>query len=148
MRNQCWSNNRSFSTARCFIAMPAACERICTKCKKISSKCLCVKTKGNWHNKQHRSETQKLYGSGKWKAVRVARLKLDRYLCVSCMANGIYREASHVDHVQSIAEVGIKQFIKSFFKVDKLQSLCKTCHQYKTSVIDSKLSKRRHELNS
>lgn len=120
--------------------MPYAAPRVCNRCNKLTTHCKCQK-KSNWDNKRHRSVVQKLYQDKRWRGVngvRNQRLKIDNHLCQDHLLKGVYVEATTVDHVESVGEIGLEQFVKQFYDVTKLRSLCSECHKQKTSRFDSK----------
>lgn len=67
------------------------------------------------------------YWSPAWKALRAARLALDRRLCRSCERNGATAEATEVDHVLPRAARPDLELA-----LNNLESLCKSCHSRKT----------------
>jgi 5-methylcytosine-specific restriction protein A len=67
------------------------------------------------------------YCSAAWRALRLARLKIDGWLCCECRRLGRITEAKEVDHV--LPRVTHPELELS---IDNLESLCKPCHSRKT----------------
>ncbi len=85
------------------------------------------------HKKQHTREhnrnrpcTDRLYGSGRWKSLRVYKLMCDP-LCESCKSKGHVVSAVLVDHIRPVRDGG------PMWISNNLQSLCRNCHDVKTA---------------
>ena len=65
-----------------------------------------------------------LYGTPRWKAVRLAVRRRDGWACVQCGAGG----RIEVDHIVPLRDGGAP------FDLDNLQTLCRACHARKTRV--------------
>jgi 5-methylcytosine-specific restriction protein A len=65
------------------------------------------------------------YGA-QWVKLREFILRRDRYLCQACLKDNRYTEATHVDHITPKAKGGTDDD-------DNLQSLCRPCHEAKTT---------------
>ena len=77
---------------------------------------------------------RKLYRCNRWKATRAKVLSRD-ILCVQCK----HKAATVVDHIVPARQT-VQQFgVDEFYNVDRLQGLCKSCHDVKT-VGESKWS--------
>ena len=76
------------------------------------------------------SSAKRGYNS-KWRKVRAAYLR-KHPLCVKCMADGQYVEATVVDHKQAHRNNPALMWDENNF-----QSLCKSCHDKKTGNEDS-----------
>lgn len=72
-------------------------------------------------------ETAKLYGSGKWKKLRLAILNRDAHLCQVCLERDVLTEANTVDHIAPRYKEKA-----SFFNPNNLRAICKECHRTKT----------------
>lgn len=65
-----------------------------------------------------------IYGSRRWKGVRVQVLRRDGWRCVSCGSAG----RLEVDHVKPIRDGGAP------YDMSNLQALCPSCHTRKTRL--------------
>jgi 5-methylcytosine-specific restriction protein A len=70
--------------------------------------------------------TQGLYGTRRWKSIRVLQLAKEPW-CAECLRANIYTPATDVDHVERHHGDPIKFFF------GKRQSLCHSCHSRKTA---------------
>lgn len=68
-------------------------------------------------------DIQSFYKSSRWRRVRAAVLKRDKYLCRRCSRYGRLREATTVHHIVHLNE----DFSKAF-DMSNLISLCAECH--------------------
>lgn len=78
--------------------------------------------KSNWTGRG--TNTERGYGY-QWRKTRALILRIDKYLCQSCLAKGRTTAAAEVDHIVPKHKGGTDE-------ADNLQSLCKPCHQDKT----------------
>ncbi len=62
-------------------------------------------------------------GTKRWKALRKIAIQRDQYRCVQCNAAGRL-EVDHIKAVRHAPELA--------YALNNLQSLCPTCHTYKT----------------
>ena len=92
----------------------------CPKCKKVSNK--------TYDSTMRAKDRAKIYNSIQWKDIRIKALVRDEMMCVICRRNGVDTQAKEVDH---IIELQDRQDLA--YKLDNLQSLCKTCHSIKTA---------------
>ena len=76
---------------------------------------------------RNRPEYHKLYNTGAWRRLRVSVLAA-RPLCVRCTQHGLVVRATDVDHIES--HKGNRSL---FFNKNNLQSLCRSCHSWKTA---------------
>lgn len=72
-----------------------------------------------------RSRQQQGYGRA-WEILRARILKRDKYLCQTCLRQGIATEAKAVDHIKAKAFGGTDE-------ETNLESICKQCHLIKTA---------------
>jgi 5-methylcytosine-specific restriction protein A len=77
-----------------------------------------------WIGKGSRHERG--YGAA-WVKLRESILRRDNYLCQACLTTGRPTEATHVDHITPKAKGGSDD-------EGNLQSLCKPCHEAKTTA--------------
>lgn len=73
---------------------------------------------------QSKTASERGYGTA-WRKVRLVALERDNYLCQACLKQGIYTQATDVDHIKPKALGGTDE-------LDNLQSLCRVCHKIKT----------------
>lgn len=66
------------------------------------------------------------YYTDRWKRIRLSHLS-KQPLCLRCLSQGVYVPAHHVDHVQPHKGDG-----RVFWDTANLQSLCASCHSWKT----------------
>lgn len=66
------------------------------------------------------------YGTA-WDKLRQQILKRDGYLCQPCMRQGIFTEATQVDHLKRKADGGTDD-------KGNLEATCKPCHDAKTAA--------------
>lgn len=83
------------------------------------------------YDKTQRDDTWKFYRTREWKRIRDVRLKMDNHMCVRCRDQGVMRQAQMVDHIKPI-----KTHWQLRLSLSNLQSLCFSCHNYKTSNED------------
>jgi 5-methylcytosine-specific restriction endonuclease McrA len=69
--------------------------------------------------------SKKIRKTKRWEALRLLALRRDHYKCLQCSARG----RLEVDHIQPVRTHPHLAFV-----LDNLQSLCPTCHTYKTRV--------------
>lgn len=65
-----------------------------------------------------------------WSRLRVQALKRDMYLCQSCLKDDRVTPAKDVDHIVPFTSVDDPRRTD----IDNLQSLCRSCHNAKTST--------------
>ena len=63
------------------------------------------------------------YKSAKWKRVRAAALRRDKYQCVECRKYGRITPALHVHHIRHVEDDP-----SGWYDLDNLESLCLACH--------------------
>lgn len=81
----------------------------------------------NWDRWQRKHGNRHKRGYGKdWEKIRRIILERDDHLCINCLSEGRYTEATHVDHIEPKSRGGTDD-------EDNLQSLCKACHESKTA---------------
>lgn len=80
------------------------------------------------------SATQRGYGNP-WRKLRLVKLQADP-LCESCLALGITKAATDVDHKTPKSQGGDDSW-------DNLQSLCGPCHSRKTATEDGGFGHKR-----
>jgi 5-methylcytosine-specific restriction protein A len=102
-------------------------ERFCEKCQKEYDES--IKEKNKEYDKQRGSSTARGYNY-RWQKARKVYLK-NNPLCVECQANGIVKEAKHVDH-----KIPHKGDTRLFWDVRNWQPLCVECHSRKTATED------------
>lgn len=91
------------------------------------------KPAGGWKGRGSRHERG--YGSA-WDRLRVRILQRDGYLCQACLKADRPTEATHVDHITPKSNGGTDD-------EDNLQSLCRPCHEAKTTTEAAKAQGRR-----
>ena len=111
-------------------------KRICTKlagCPAFSCDddgCLAKAVKTHTPAQQERATAvfhhYEWYSSGRWRNLRLAQLAREP-LCQRCLCFNMTKAGYHVDHV--IPHRGNR---KMFFDASNLQSLCQSCHSFKT----------------
>ena len=74
---------------------------------------------------QTKTASERGYGK-EWRKVRVVALERDKYLCQACLKDGVYTQATDVDHILNKASGGTDD-------LQNLQSLCRACHKTKTA---------------
>jgi 5-methylcytosine-specific restriction endonuclease McrA len=104
-------------------------KRNCTTCQQKSD----LKSK-EYAKKRARKSTRSLhksnrafYGSSDWKALRIRKLKKDP-LCQMCLPKGFLKDGMDIDHI-----VEIKDDYSRRLDISNLQTLCRSCHMYKTN---------------
>lgn len=103
--------------------MPSRPARYCPRCRAAhAGKCPRVKA---WGNRRQGTTTERGYGHA-WRKLRRQVLERDSYLCVPCLARGLYVEAREVDHITGKADGGTDD-------PGNLQSICTPCHRAKTA---------------
>ncbi len=75
----------------------------------------------------HDPRSQRLYNTKRWKRLRSMQLAREP-LCAECLKDGIYTQATEVDHLEPHRGDEVK------FYGGALQSLCKFCHSKKTNM--------------
>lgn len=84
---------------------------------------------GAWSDKGSRwskkSRHERGYGT-EWDRLRNIVLGRDMHLCQVCLAAGVYRPGSQVDHIKPKSQGGTDD-------IENLQSICKECHKEKTN---------------
>jgi len=77
---------------------------------------------------QHqRGRTRQQQGYGRaWEILRARILKRDKYLCQTCLRQGIATEAKAVDHIKAKAFGGSDD-------ETNLEAICHACHRAKTA---------------
>jgi HNH endonuclease len=111
--------------------MPARIPKACRKqgCKNTTthSSGYCELHLGcGWQrHQQGKTASQRGYGS-QWRVLRAVALERDKYLCQECLKKGRYVTATTVDHIIAKAHGGSDI-------LSNLQSLCDSCHKFKTA---------------
>ena len=78
-------------------------------------------------SKVNMSNTHKaFYGSAAWRNLRNAKLKKDP-LCQVCLPKGYLNEGKDIDHI-----VEVKDDYSRRLDITNLQTLCRSCHMFKT----------------
>lgn len=112
------------------VFMPRKAKRPCRHpgCPEITEGNYCEK-----HKSMHpdRPSASRRGYSSKWRRVRAAYLR-KHPMCVKCMAEGRYVEATVVDHIKAHRNNPVLMWDENNF-----QSLCKSCHDKKTGNEDS-----------
>lgn len=72
-------------------------------------------------------EYKRFYDTKEWREVRYQALLRDGFLCVMCLANDMYTEATIGDH---IIPTKIRWDLR--LDINNVQSLCNECHNKKT----------------
>ena len=111
--------------------MPDAPPSICSHpgCGELvydGSRCDVHRKQRHRESNQQRPETDRRYGSGRWKKLRAYKLRNDP-LCESCKAKGHTLSAVLVDHIRPVRDGG------PMWVLNNLQSLCRQCHAVKTA---------------
>ena len=75
------------------------------------------------------------YGTYEWTKLSKS-FRVNNPLCKMCAERGIVRVGEYVDHI-----VPILIDFDLRFAVSNLQTLCSSCHQHKTHMIDNQLLK-------
>ena len=121
--------------------MPAKPLRPCTHpgCGVLTIQKHCIKHEGQYKEERsgwsrQGSATERGYGYT-WQKIRKLVMLRDGGLCQSCLANGIVREATEVDHILPKAKGGTDED-------HNLQAICKSCHQDKTALESAHSDKR------
>ncbi|MDR2312613.1 MAG: HNH endonuclease [Brucellaceae bacterium] len=70
------------------------------------------------------------YNTTAWRKLRLAKLAADP-LCYACSLRGLNKPARAVDHIHAIAKGG-----EPFPPLNRLMSLCISCHNSKTNAVD------------
>ena len=108
--------------------MPRMPKTLCAKCNQIAAKgnrCAKhppAKQPHGWNHTESRHKRG--YGTA-WYKLRARILRRDDNLCQPCKQAGLYREAKQVDHIINKAQGGTDE-------EHNLQSICISCHKYKT----------------
>ena len=102
-------------------------DRFCEKHQKEYDEA--TKVRHQAYDKKRGSSTARGYNY-RWKKRRIVFLRKNP-LCVECLANGIVKEAKHVDHI-----IPHKGDMKLFWDESNWQSLCAECHSRKTATED------------
>lgn len=87
------------------------------------------------HNFQHaKTTTERGYGAD-WRRRRDRILQRDNYTCQEHVRQGLYRQATDVDHRVNKAEARRRGWTEEQIEADEnLQSLCRECHKHKTAT--------------
>ncbi|EAO1993181.1 HNH endonuclease [Salmonella enterica] len=72
-----------------------------------------------------KSKQQRGYG-GNWPSIRLRILQRDKYLCQSCLRQGIATSATSVDHIIPKSHGGTDND-------SNLEAICRDCHSTKTA---------------
>lgn len=104
------------------------------------------------HKRPNYTESQKRYDKrrgttsergydGRWQRIRLQALQRDCYLCRPCYREGRTTVAVDVDHI-----IPIKAAPDKRLELSNLQSICRECHNKKTSIesTNTLLRQRRH----
>ena len=103
------------------------------KRSKYNSYCLEHGGRDTYNHKKYnqsdkRQAGQDKYQSSQWRTLRQIQLSTHP-LCASCLADGIVKQAQHIDHVFPWQQIGEVAFYRNLF-----QSLCTSCHSSKTAL--------------
>jgi len=80
-----------------------------------------------WGKNQRDNGNRHMRGYGyRWEKKRKEILERDEFLCQQCKREGIFTDATHVDHIKAKANGGSDES-------SNLQSLCAPCHRKKTA---------------
>jgi 5-methylcytosine-specific restriction protein A len=117
--------------------------KICAQagCRTITTKRNCIKCQSKFDlkskefaKKRARKSTvnmghsnRQFYGSTEWKALRTRKIKKDP-LCQVCLPKGFLSEGKDIDHI-----IEIKDNYSLRLDITNLQTLCRSCHMYKTN---------------
>lgn len=103
-------------------------------CIELSDRGYCTEHMANREKEyeQRRGSAASRGYNGDWRKARLMFIKRNP-LCVHCLAIGVYREATDVDHIRP--HKGSRDL---FWDVGNWQSLCKSCHSTKTSKEDGR----------
>ena len=86
---------------------------------------LCHKQTAKAYDKTARNkDNNKLYHSARWKKVRIKQLSMNP-LCINF--DTCHNVATIADHIKELVDGG------EAFSLDNIQSICKSCHNTKTS---------------
>lgn len=127
--------------------MPTRASKLCSKCSSLAFRQgMCMKHYKEYRAKQEQDRDNKwlyLYHDRRWLELRAQQLA-DEPLCINCKIQHRLTPATVADHV-----IPHKGDPKLFFDLDNLQSLCKPCHDRKTSREDGGFgNKKRFEPGS
>jgi 5-methylcytosine-specific restriction protein A len=103
--------------------------RNCTKCQtkfNIKSKEY-AKKRARKSTRSMPSTNKAFYGSTQWKALRDRKIRKDP-LCQLCLPKGFLREGKDIDHI-----IELKDDYSLRLDITNLQTLCRSCHMYKTN---------------
>ena len=78
------------------------------------------------YSNKKRAEANNLYKTGQWQKLRIYYLSINP-ICAACKQGGIITPATEVDHLFPWNQIGREAFYNNLF-----QTLCKSCHTYKT----------------
>jgi 5-methylcytosine-specific restriction protein A len=113
--------------------MPMRAKRTCMfpGCAALSDGPRCAQHPNEpWESSDRATAAERGYGHA-WRVLRARILKRDKYLCQPCLKAGRVTPASAVDHIIPKAKGGTDAD-------ENLQSICRPCHDWKTSALDSK----------
>lgn len=107
--------------------IPKACRKQGCKHTTINSNGYCDEHQGcGWQRHQNgKTSSQRGYGA-QWRKIRAVVLVRDNYLCQECLKQGLFVTATTVDHITPKAHGGSDD-------LTNLQSLCDSCHKFKTA---------------
>jgi len=111
--------------------MPYSAQKICNvpNCYALTHSKYCdehTKEHSKWPDKHRDPIRKKFYDSTKWRKLRRVKLSMNP-LCQHCLKRNITKAANVVDHIKTMSEGG------EVLNIENLQSLCKYCHDSKTS---------------
>ncbi|HHC6468741.1 TPA: HNH endonuclease signature motif containing protein [Vibrio parahaemolyticus] len=105
--------------------------RFCKRCADIH-KALSkdkAKKRARASTERYSDKFKSFYASKQWKDLRTAKIKKDP-LCEVCLKNGFIREGKDIDHI-----IEIKDDYSRRLDMTNLQTLCRSCHMAKTSLV-------------
>ena len=107
------------------------CEDHITKVRVLAKK---PKKRKNNKKRKKRKNNYPLKNCPKWRDLRTAYLAQNRY-CERCLINTgrLKVFATDVDHIKPVRE-----YPELAYEISNLQSLCRSCHAYKTTKYENK----------
>ena len=124
--NECTGHKQGSKFTDCLRKKPSS-KAWCSNCEqKMNGK--------NWSEKKLTAvDYQRLtglaspYSSARWKKLREFVLRKCSHLCETCLRNGIYTNATQVDHI-----IPVYQRPDLFWDEDNLAGICNSCHAVKS----------------
>ena len=89
---------------------------------------------------EERKESNAMYQTSHWQRQKSYHLSKNP-LCACCLTRGIVTQAQHLDHVFPWRQIGKDAFTNNLF-----QSLCPSCHSYKTGLEQKGIIKSYHPV--